>query len=171
MSDKDMMALAVTLSEKCPPSPTAYSVGAVLVLDGLILATGYSRELPGNLHAEEVALSKVSPEILSSKKFQESATLYSTMEPCGFRNSGSVPCSVHIVKLGIPRVVIGAIEPSALVKETSGLAQLQGAGVQVVTLEGFRGARHCFLIFCDCNAASKIDACLAPNAHHLGSST
>jgi pyrimidine deaminase RibD-like protein len=137
--DKKMMDLAVSLANQSPPSSTAYSVGAVIVLDGRILATGYSREFGGNEHAEQVALSKVPTEILSSRKFQDSATLYSTMEPCGFRNSGSIPCAAHLIRLGIRRVVIGAIEPSALVKETSGLAQLRAANIHVVALEGFTG--------------------------------
>src|SRR5580693_5475418 len=50
---------AIELSRRCPPSETAFSVGAVLVSDaGDVIATGYSRELDPKDHAEEVALAR-----------------------------------------------------------------------------------------------------------------
>lgn len=57
--DAVLMRAAAEASRLCTPSPGAYSVGAVLVSpDGITLATGYSRELPGNTHAEECCLVK-----------------------------------------------------------------------------------------------------------------
>ena len=48
---------AIELSRLCPPSGSAFSVGAVVVSeDGEVLATGFSREQEDHDHAEEVAL-------------------------------------------------------------------------------------------------------------------
>jgi len=60
--DLVFMKQAATEALKCVPSLGAYSVGAALVsADGRLLALGYSRELPGNTHAEECALAKARP--------------------------------------------------------------------------------------------------------------
>jgi diaminohydroxyphosphoribosylaminopyrimidine deaminase / 5-amino-6-(5-phosphoribosylamino)uracil reductase len=59
--DADMRWLreAIELSRRCPPSASAFSVGAVLVsAAGRVIATGYSRERDPKDHAEEVALAR-----------------------------------------------------------------------------------------------------------------
>ena len=44
-ADERWMRLAVELAWQCPPSPTAYSVGAVIVdADGSEISRGFSRE-------------------------------------------------------------------------------------------------------------------------------
>jgi len=53
---------AIELSRRCPPSQTAFAVGALVVADdGSVLATGYSREENPYDHAEEAALAKLEP--------------------------------------------------------------------------------------------------------------
>jgi diaminohydroxyphosphoribosylaminopyrimidine deaminase / 5-amino-6-(5-phosphoribosylamino)uracil reductase len=53
---------AIELSRRCPPSRSAFAVGAVIVAgDGSVLATGYSREGSPHDHAEEAALAKLEP--------------------------------------------------------------------------------------------------------------
>ncbi len=55
--DHRFLRWAVELSRLCPPSESAFSVGAVVVdQDGQVLATGFSREQEEHDHAEEVAL-------------------------------------------------------------------------------------------------------------------
>ncbi|HVT67559.1 MAG TPA: dCMP deaminase, partial [Trebonia sp.] len=74
------MRLAVSLARQCPPSATAFSVGAVVVAaDGTELARGFSRE-GGDpvVHAEEAALAKLAP----GDPRLAGATVYSTLEPC-----------------------------------------------------------------------------------------
>ena len=62
--DERWMRLAVELAWQCPPSPTAYSVGAVLVgADGAELSRGFSRENDPVVHAEESALGSSPPAI------------------------------------------------------------------------------------------------------------
>ena len=36
------------------PVDTAYCVGCVIVKNNVVISTGYSRELPGNTHAEDL---------------------------------------------------------------------------------------------------------------------
>ena len=62
-----------------------------------------------------------------------SATLYSSMEPCGQRASRPLTCTELIIKAGIPRVVFAEREPLTFV-DGKGFEQLTAAGVEVVEL-------------------------------------
>src|SRR5262249_41565540 len=67
---------AIGLPRRCPPSRTAFAVGAVIVAaDGTLLATGYSRESDPRDHAEEVALAKLD----RADPRLAGATLYSSL--------------------------------------------------------------------------------------------
>ena len=124
--DQRFLGWAVELSRLCPPSATAFSVGAVIVgEDGEVLATGFSREQEDHDHAEEVALRKLGPD-----PRLRHATLYSSLVPCGARASRPVTCVQHIVAAGIPRVVFAWREPR-LFTDGEGAEQLQAAGVAV----------------------------------------
>ena len=126
MTDDDFMRLACGEASRCASSMTAYNVGAVVVgKNGAVLATGYSRELPGNTHAEECALAKLAPgQAVGS-------TMYSTMEPCSRRLSGAPPCAGRIIEAGVARVVIAIFEPPRFVANCEGVMILRAAGVQV----------------------------------------
>lgn len=122
------MQLAVKCSRQSIPVDSAYCVGAVLVAKNSLksqleeellkrldndeivtsIITGFSRELPGNTHAEQVCLEKL---LMKSSTTLESslsstpspplplhATLYTTMEPCGERLSGNLPCADRIIR-------------------------------------------------------------------------
>lgn len=126
-ADRRWLAEAISLSRCCPPSQTAYSVGAVLVAaDGSVLSTGYSRETAPGDHAEEVALAKIARPAAAA-----AATLYSSLEPCAARASRPVPCADLIVASGIGRVVFAWTEPPVLAPG-GGAARLRAAGVEVV---------------------------------------
>jgi riboflavin-specific deaminase-like protein len=126
-TDRRFLRWAVELSRLCPPSPSAFSVGAVIVAeDGEVLATGFSREQEDHDHAEEVALRKLGPDWRLKR-----ATLYSSLVPCGARASRPVTCVQHIVAAGIPRVVFAWREP-ALFTDGEGAEQLRAAGVTAV---------------------------------------
>jgi len=130
--DHRFLRWAVELSRLCPPSDSAFSVGAVIVgEDGEVLATGFSREQEDHDHAEEVALRKLAPGKLgSSDPRLRHATLYSSLVPCGARASRPVTCVQHIVAAGIPRVVFAWREPR-LFTDGEGAEQLRAAGVAV----------------------------------------
>ncbi len=130
--DHRFLRWAVELSRLCPPSGSAFSVGAVIVgEDGEVLATGFSREQEDHDHAEEVALRKLG---WSDPRLRH-ATLYSSLLPCGARASRPVTCVQHIVAAGIPRVVFAWREPR-LFTDGAGAEQLRAAGVAVTELPG-----------------------------------
>jgi len=147
--------LAIIEAEKCTPTLTAFCVGCVLVvrLPGIapvILSTGYSRELPGNTHAEANALLKsqmLSAEDLSSlfstkDTIQYNSLLlhtdvYTTLEPCSIRTSGLRPCADVLVESKIKRCIIGVSEPDDFVK-CEGAQRLKEAGVEVIWLDGLQ---------------------------------
>ena len=132
--DHRFLRWAVELSRLCPPSGSAFSVGAVIVgEDGEVLATGFSREQEDHDHAEEVALRKLGPD-----PRLRHATIYSSLVPCGARASRPVTCVGHIVAAGIPRVVFAWREPR-LFTDGEGAEQLQAAGVAVTEVPGLAG--------------------------------
>lgn len=132
-ADRRWLLEAISLSRRCPPSQTAYSVGAVLVAaDGSVLTTGYSRETAPGDHAEEAALAKLGlPAAAAAVPWLAGATLYSTLEPCAVRASRPVPCADLIIASGIGRVVIAWTEPP-LLAPGGGVGRLREAGVEVV---------------------------------------
>lgn len=85
------MQLAIMEANKCESVKTAYNVGAILIDNPLNLnpktISGYSREIPGNTHAEQCCLIKLNKDEILINEF---TTLYTTMEPCNERLSGNV---------------------------------------------------------------------------------
>jgi pyrimidine deaminase RibD-like protein len=133
--DHRFLRWAVELSRLCPPSDSAFSVGAVIVgEDGEVLATGFSREQEDRDHAEEVALRKLGQDPSRDPRLRH-ATIYSSLVPCGARTSRPVTCVQHIVTAGIPRVVFAWREPR-LFTEGEGAEQLRALGVAVTEVPG-----------------------------------
>jgi len=131
-ADRAWLAQAIDLSRRCPPSASAFAVGAVVVAaDGIVLATGYSRETGPRDHAEEAALAKVDP----GDPRLAGATLYSSLEPCGVRASRPTPCAELIIGAGLRRVVIAWLEPPVFAPG-GGAARLREAGITVVEIPG-----------------------------------
>jgi diaminohydroxyphosphoribosylaminopyrimidine deaminase/5-amino-6-(5-phosphoribosylamino)uracil reductase len=133
--DQRWMRRAVELAWQCPPSPAAYSVGAVIVgADGAELSRGFSRE-GGDpvVHAEESALGKLSP----GDPRLPGATIYSTLEPCSRRESRPRTCTQLIIAAGLRRVVIAWREPALFVADCQGYELLTEAGLAVTELPEF----------------------------------
>ena len=144
---------ALSLAKNSPPKPTNFRVGAILLHtdENRILATGYTLELPGNTHAEQVCLAKIAQEhgiqdegegVGVGSVLPRNTTLFTTMEPCWFRLSGNKPCVQRILDTlvapedGIRRVVCGVREPEKFVGENRGRRLLEEAGVEVVYVTG-----------------------------------
>jgi pyrimidine deaminase RibD-like protein len=131
-ADLRWLQRAIELSRLCPPSQTAFAVGALVVADdGSVLATGYSREGSPYDHAEEAALAKLDP----ADPRLAGATLYSSLEPCSARASRPHPCAELVIEAGLRRVVIAWLEPP-LFAPGGGAGILCAAGVTVVEVPG-----------------------------------
>jgi len=128
--DQAWLHRTVELSRNCPPSDSAFSVGAVIVdADGAEIAAGYSRETDPHDHAEEAALAKLAPD----DPRLAGATIYSSLEPCSSRASRPRTCTELILESGIPRIVFAWREPSIFV-DCVGAETLRTAGRTVLEL-------------------------------------
>ncbi|MEU1480626.1 dihydrofolate reductase family protein [Streptomyces sp. NPDC005760] len=134
-ADHRWLALACELADRCPPSRTAFSVGAVVVAaDGTELARGHSREAGDPVvHAEEAALAKIA----ADDPRLATATVYTSLEPCTHRASRPAPCARLILDAGVRRVVTAWREPDTFVAGADGTGLLTARGVDVVVLDGY----------------------------------
>jgi diaminohydroxyphosphoribosylaminopyrimidine deaminase/5-amino-6-(5-phosphoribosylamino)uracil reductase len=96
-------------------------VGAVLVKSGKIIAQGYHHYCGGD-HAEVDAFKKAGAKA-------RGATLYVTLEPCS-HTGRTGPCTQAIVKAGIKKVIVGAVDPNR-VNNGRSLKWLKRQGVEV----------------------------------------
>lgn len=100
-------------------------VGAVIVgPDGTIIGEGWHRKC-GEGHAEVNAVASV-----ADASLLKDSTIYVTLEPCSHYGK-TPPCARLIIKQGIPRVVVGALDPFHEVSGR-GVKMLREAGIEVV---------------------------------------
>jgi diaminohydroxyphosphoribosylaminopyrimidine deaminase / 5-amino-6-(5-phosphoribosylamino)uracil reductase len=124
--DRRWMRLALVEARKglgaTSPNP---AVGAVIVKGNRLLARGYHRKA-GRPHAEIEALRR-----LISAGQAVGATLYVTLEPCS-TSGRTPPCTEAILRAGIRRVVVGAIDPNSN-HQGRGVQRLADHGIVVTT--------------------------------------
>ena len=117
------MRLAIEEAKKgigrTTPNP---AVGAVLVKDGEVLATGYHVKA-GSDHAEVAALRLVDFHAAG-------CDLYTTLEPCN-HTGRTGPCTEAIIKSGVRRVFVGSLDPNPKVAG-GGVERLRSAGVEMI---------------------------------------
>lgn len=132
------MQLAIEEAKKCEETTTAFSVGAVLVNGTEIISTGYSRELPGNTHAEQCALEKYFSKT-GLRSLPQGTVIYTTMEPCSLRLSGNLPCVDRIIETNgaIKNVFVGVMEPDVFVKNNTSYGKLSKNGIDYVLVPGY----------------------------------
>ena len=120
--DRRYMRLACRLAKKAAgrtsPNPM---VGAVLVRDGAMIASGFHRFAGGD-HAEIVALKKA-----GSKA--KGTTLYINLEPCNHYGR-TPPCTRSLIAAGVKEVVVGMKDPNPRVAG-KGLRALVRSGIKV----------------------------------------
>lgn len=117
------MMLALAESKKalpmCLPNPP---VGCILVKDGVVVATGFTKAL-GDHHAEAEALARYDGPL-------NEITAYVTLEPCSFH--GRTPsCAEALIKRGLKRIVVSLVDPDPR-NNGLGLEKLRQAGIEVV---------------------------------------
>lgn len=98
-------------------------VGAVIVHNGKIIGEGYHARC-GEGHAEVNAIRSVKDESLL-----KDSTIYVSLEPCSHYGK-TPPCADLIISKGIPRVVVGCIDPFSQVSGR-GIKKLRDAGIDV----------------------------------------
>jgi pyrimidine deaminase RibD-like protein len=129
-ADRHWLTEAIELSRHCPPSPSAFCVGAIIVApSSAVIAAGYSRQFDPRDHAEEVALDRAAGDGADLIE----ATLYSSLEPCLRRVSRPVPCAELIAASPIRRVVIAWREPPVF-QPGGGALWLAEHGIEVIEL-------------------------------------
>ncbi|VVB58430.1 2,5-diamino-6-ribosylamino-4(3H)-pyrimidinone 5'-phosphate reductase [Candidatus Anstonella stagnisolia] len=119
LKDEKFMRIAIGLAKKAEPLPNP-RVGAVIVKNGKVIATGYHHKA-GEAHAEVNALRKL------GKGEAKNSTIYVTLEPCSHYGR-TPPCTKAIVEAGISRVVYAVEDPTRKVK---GAEELKRAGIRV----------------------------------------
>ncbi|KAG8967629.1 hypothetical protein FRC03_009658 [Tulasnella sp. 419] len=155
------MQTALDEARKCVPVKSAFCVGCAIAVPlstlpsdlqnasfiphgqgakSIVMATGYSRELEGNTHAEANALAKLigrygNVEAINVKELLKAADVYTTMEPCSVRLSGLEPCSKALIEAGVKRCFIGVGEPDDFVK-CEGARMMEEAGIEVIWTKG-----------------------------------
>jgi len=123
-TDEKYMSRCIQLAKNglcnTPPNPM---VGAVIVYKDKIIGEGYHVRC-GEGHAEVNAIASVKDETLL-----RDATIYVSLEPCSHYGK-TPPCADLIIRKGIPRVVVGCVDPFPLVSGR-GIRKLQDAGIDV----------------------------------------
>ncbi len=126
MEDKKFMRRCIELAKKglgyTYPNPL---VGCVIVHNGKIISEGWHKKA-GNAHAEVEAIEKI-----KDKSILKEATLYVNLEPCNHYGK-TPPCSALILKMKIPRVVIGTVDYNEQVFH-QGIKKLEKNGCNVKT--------------------------------------
>ncbi|KAH8725020.1 cytidine deaminase-like protein [Phaeosphaeriaceae sp. PMI808] len=144
------MRLALDQAHESPPKPSNFRVGALLVDadTGTILSRGHTLECEGNTHAEQCCLLKFAeahglPEERVGEALPPNTVIYTTMEPCNLRLSGSLPCVDRIIRTTswngdrtIKKVYLGVKEPEKFVGENQGREKLQKYGIECIHVSG-----------------------------------
>jgi len=101
-------------------------VGAVIVKDGNILATGYRGETGEGRHAEYCALRKINDDV--DNVDLTGCTVYTTLEPCSKRKPSKMPCATRLIDAKVERIVYGLADKD---ESVYGHVSLVEAGIEV----------------------------------------
>lgn len=161
--DAQWMAAAARLAARARPiSRPNPGVGAILVKQGRVLATGWTRT-GGRPHAEADALSRLQPGEATG------AELYVTLEPCAHRSERGPACADLVTAARPGRVIIGQRDPDPRTAGR-GIARLENAGIAVCVLEdeasraslaGFLAHQRLGRPYVTLKLALSLDGCIA----------
>ena len=122
--DEKYIARCIQLAQNglCNAAPNPM-VGAVIVHNDTIIGEGYHIRC-GEPHAEVNAIRSVKDERLLKE-----STIYVSLEPCSHYGK-TPPCADLIINKGIPKVVVGCMDPFSLVAG-KGIRKMRDAGIEV----------------------------------------
>jgi diaminohydroxyphosphoribosylaminopyrimidine deaminase / 5-amino-6-(5-phosphoribosylamino)uracil reductase len=123
MHEKFMRAALVEAEKGSGATSPNPAVGALLVWRNRIIARGHHRQA-GDDHAEIDCLKLANP-------IPVEAILYVTLEPCS-THGRTAPCADYIIKRGVRRVVIGAVDPNPKHRGRA-IGLLRATGIYVIT--------------------------------------
>src|ERR1700675_3284015 len=127
--DKQYCKMAVELALKSiaenDGEPHPY-VGAVVVKDGKVLATGHRGETGEGRHAKFCALKKINDDV--DNVDLSGCTVYTTVEPCSIRKPSKTPCTNRLINGKVARVVYGLADKDETVYGHSSLSE---AGIEI----------------------------------------
>jgi pyrimidine deaminase RibD-like protein len=107
--DRKFCEMAVAEARKSTPENDGDLhpyVGAVVVKEGNVVATGFRGETGEGRHAEYCALRKVNDDV--DNVDLSGCTVYTTLEPCSKRNSSNkTACATRLINAKVARVVYG----------------------------------------------------------------
>lgn len=129
--DRKFCLMAVELAKRSIPEdkePHPF-VGAVIVKNGHVIATGFRGETgKGGDHAEFCAIKTLAPEN-PDRVDLSGCTLYTTLEPCSNRKSkNKTACATRLINAKVERVVFGLADKDETVY---GHVSLSEAGIDV----------------------------------------
>ena len=101
-------------------------VGAVVVKNGKVIATGYRGETGDGRHAEFCALKKINDDV--NNVDLSGCTVYTTLEPCSTRKPSKTPCTNRLISGKVARVVYGMADKDETVYGHSSLSE---AGIEI----------------------------------------
>ena len=122
--DEKYIARCIQLAKngRCNAAPNPM-VGAVIVHNDTIIGEGYHIRC-GEPHAEVNAIRSVKDESLLKE-----STIYVSLEPCSHYGK-TPPCADLIINKGIPKVVVGCMDPFSMVAGR-GIQKMRDAGIEV----------------------------------------
>jgi pyrimidine deaminase RibD-like protein len=127
--DKQFCKMAVELARKSKAEDDGElhpCVGAVVVKDGQVIATGYRGETGEGRHAEYCALRKINDDV--DNVDLSGCTVYTSLEPCSQRSPKKRACADRLIKGGVERVVFGMPDKD---ESVYGHVSLTEAGIDV----------------------------------------
>jgi pyrimidine deaminase RibD-like protein len=127
--DKQFCKIAVELARKSKAEddgePHPY-VGAVVMKDGQVIATGYRGETGEGRHAEFCALKKINDDV--DNVDLSGCTVYTSLEPCSQRSPKKKACADRLINAKVERVVFGMPDKD---ESVYGHVSLTEAGIDV----------------------------------------
>lgn len=117
----ELAALSTSESGRDDPTP---AVGAVIVKDGIEVASAFRGQCAAGNHAEKCAIEAADGADLRG------AVVYTTLEPCSRRNAPKIACAQRLIDQGVGVVFIGLYDPNPKIYR-EGWKMLRDAGIKL----------------------------------------